>query len=88
MQKEKMEIQIGKELEHKGIPSHLAKFIIADDAETANENVKTLESAWKKALDEAVSKKLASPTPKSGGSAVTEEQALKRKIFEAAGIKL
>lgn len=86
--REKMKIEIGKQLEQLEIPSALSEFIVSDDADTAKENIDKLTKAWKKALDDAVSKKIAGKTPEMTGKATNEDDKLKQKIFAAAGIKL
>lgn len=86
--REKMQIQAARELEKLEIPSSLAKFIIADEADAVQQNIKELTTAWKKSLDDAVNKRIAGATPKSGNTINTEENEMKNKIFAAAGIKL
>ena len=86
--REKMKLEIGKQLEQQEIPAALSEFIVSDDADIAKENIDKLTKAWKKSIDEAVSKRIAGKTLESGKtSATSEEEKIKQKIFAAAGIK-
>lgn len=59
-----------KQLGERGLPVELAKMAAGDNAEAAQENIKTLETAWDKAVENAVSKRLSSKAPNIGTSEV------------------
>lgn len=71
-QREKIELQITKELAEKGLPISFAKLLVTDDADTSLENIKTFEKDWQAALEKAVLEKLKSTSPESGGAAITD----------------
>lgn len=75
-QKEKMELEVIKQMSSKNLPTAFAKYLLADNAETALENIKTFETEWQKAIEKAVDEKLKGSTPKAGGSTntITKEQ--------------
>jgi hypothetical protein len=88
IQREKMTLQTAKELETLGISSSLAKFIVADDADAVKENITELQTAWQKALDEAVSKRLRGTTPETSTTpTLSEKDRMKKVMYEAAGLK-
>jgi len=68
-QREKMELEVIKQMSSKGLPTEFATYLIADDAETALNNIKTFEAEWQKAIEKAVNEKLKGSTPKTGNTA-------------------
>lgn len=56
--------EAGKILAEKGLSLSLVNFVVAEDAETMKENIKTLEQAFKQSVKAEVEKRLASPTPR------------------------
>lgn len=69
-QREKMELEVIKQMSSKGLPVEFSKYLIADDAETALNNIKTFEAEWQKAIEKAVNEKLKGSTPKAGSGVV------------------
>lgn len=69
-QREKMELEVIKQMSSKGLPVEFSKYLIADDAETALNNIKTFEAEWQKAIEKAVNEKLKGSTPKTGSGVV------------------
>ena len=55
-----------KVLSARGLPVEFVDYIVADDAETMMENINTFEKMFKSAVQDAVAKKISSPSPKSG----------------------
>jgi len=64
-------LEANKELQERGLPVHFAEWIVADEAEQMLENIVTFEKLFKAAVNDAVSIKIASPTPKTGATAQT-----------------
>lgn len=56
--------EAAKILAEKGLAASLVDFIVAEDADTMNQNIKTLEQAFKASVKAEVDKRLASNTPK------------------------
>lgn len=56
--------EASKILAEKGLSLALVDFVVAEDAETMNENIKTLDTAFKQSVKLEVEKRLASSTPK------------------------
>jgi uncharacterized membrane-anchored protein YjiN (DUF445 family) len=69
-QREKMELEVMKQMSSKGLPVEFSKYLIADDAETALNNIKIFEAEWQKAIEKAVNEKLKGSTPKAGSGVV------------------
>ncbi|OOO66766.1 hypothetical protein BS638_06475 [Clostridium tepidum] len=67
-QREKMELEVIKQMSSKGLPVEFSKYLIADDAETALNNIKTFEVEWQQAIEKAVNEKLKGNTPKAGNT--------------------
>ncbi|WP_051931536.1 DUF4355 domain-containing protein [Clostridium sp. KNHs214] len=84
-QREKMELEIIKQMNSKGLPTEFASYLIANDAETALDNIKTFEAEWQKAIEKAVNEKLKGNTPKAGSNTnitITREDFLKMNFSE------
>jgi hypothetical protein len=77
-------------LADKGIDASLVDFIVAEDAETTNNNINLLERAFKKSVKAEVEKRLAGSTPKKGlpiDKAITKEQFMKMSYTELLALK-
>lgn len=61
-------VEAQKILSTRGLPVEFSSYIVAEDADTMMANIKVFEKQFKIAVNDAVSKKIASPTPKSGSS--------------------
>lgn len=77
-QREKLELQITKELAEKGLPVSFAKLLVTGDADTSLENIKVFEKDWQVALEKAVTEKLKGTSPTAGATATTESGLGKR----------
>ena len=69
----------------KGLSLDLVGFVVADDAETMNSNIKLLEKAFKQSVKNEVEKRLGSTTPKKNlplDKAITREQFTKMSLAE------
>lgn len=78
-------LEASKVLSNRNLPVEFVEYIVAEDAETMMANIENFERAFKAAVNDAVSKKIASPSPKAGSSAqtgMTKEQFRKLSIFE------
>lgn len=74
-----------KILAEKGLSLDLVGFVVADDAETMNSNIKLLEKAFKQSVKNEVEKRLGSTTPKKNlplDKAITREQFTKMSLSE------
>ena len=65
---ERLKTQTSQELINNGLPADFVDFVIASDAETVNENIKNFKTAFDNAVEEAVKKRIATPTPKKSTS--------------------
>ena len=72
-------------LADKGLSLSLVDFVIAEDAETMNSNIRLLDKAFKDSVKREVEKRLGSSAPKKNlppDEAITKEQAKKMSIIE------
>ena len=65
-QREKLELQVVKELSTKSLPAEFSKYLIGEDAETCMSNIKEFENKWSQAIANEVDARLRGNTPKSG----------------------
>ena len=89
---EKKEFEIGrnkleavKVLSNRGLPVEFVDYVATDNAETTMENIIVFEKLFKSAINDAVSVKIAAPTPKSGSttqSGLTKEGFMKLPLAE------
>lgn len=59
-------LEASKVMATRGLPVAFVDYIVAEDADTMMANINTFETAFKSAVADAVSAKLASPTPRTG----------------------
>lgn len=72
-------------LADKGLSLSLVDFVIAEDAETMNSNIRLLEKAFKDSVKREVEKRLGSSAPKKNlppDETITKEQAKKMTIIQ------
>ena len=72
-------------LADKGLSLSLVDFVIAEDAETMNSNIRLLEKAFKDSVKREVEKRLGSSAPKKNlpvEETITKEKAMKMGIRE------
>ena len=72
-------LEASKILANRGLPIEFVDYIVADDADTMLDNINTFDKAFKAAVTDAVSKKIASPTPKNGS---IQQKGLSREEFK------
>ena len=72
-------LEASKVLANRGLPIEFVDYIVADDADTMLENINVFDKALKAAVADAVSKKIASPTPKNGS---VQQKGLSRDEFK------
>ena len=72
-------LEASKVLANRGLPIEFVDYIVADDADTMLENINVFDKAFKAAVADAVSKKIASPTPKNGS---VQQKGLSREEFK------
>lgn len=80
-------LEASKVLSNRGLPITFVDYIVADDADTMLENINIFEKAFKAAVADAVTKKLASPTPKTGSvtqTGITKEDFAKMNLAQQA----
>ena len=78
-----------KVLANRNLPVEFVDYIVAEDADTMLENINIFEKAFKAAVADAVNKKIASPTPKSGSvkqTGITKEEFKKMNLAQQAEI--
>ena len=59
-------LEATKVLANRELPIEFVDYIVAEDADTMMENINTFEKMFKSAVQDAVAKKISSPSPKSG----------------------
>lgn len=69
-QREKLELQVIKELSTKSLPTEFSKYLIGMDAETCMSNIKEFDLHWQQAIANALDGKLRGNTPKTGSGKV------------------
>lgn len=77
--------EASKILADKGLSLSLVDFVIAEDAETMNSNIRLLEKAFKDSVKREVEKRLGSSAPKKNlpiEETITKEKAMKMGIRE------
>lgn len=77
--KNKLEMEVVKQLAEEGLDPRFAPFLMGADAETSADNIQTFKKAFEKAVDEEVKQRLKGKTPKSteGSSKLSREDILK-----------
>ena len=68
--REKLELQVVKELSTKSLPTEFSKYLIGEDAETCMSNIKEFDLHWQQAIANALDGKLRGNTPKTGSGKV------------------
>lgn len=79
--------EAGKILSEKGLSLTLVDFVVAEDAETMNENIKVLEKAFKDSVKAEVEKRMGSYNPKKNlppDEAITKEKFAAMSLTEQA----
>lgn len=76
-------LEASKVLANRGLPIEFVDYIVADDADTMLENINVFDKAFKAAVADAVSKKIAAPTPKNGS---VQQKGLSREEFKKLSI--
>lgn len=80
-------LEASKVLANRGLPIEFVEYVVADDADAMLENINTFDKAFKSAVADAVSRQLASPTPKSGSvkqTGLTKEEFKKMNLAQQA----
>lgn len=76
-------LEATKVMASRGLPVSFVDYIVADDAETMMENITAFEKAFKAAVADEVSKKIASPAPKVGA---VKQTGLSKEEFRKMGM--
>lgn len=79
--------EASKILEEKGLSLQLVDFVVAEDAESMNENIKLLEKAFKASVKAEVEKRLGTSTPKKNlppDDVITKERFVSMSLAEQA----
>lgn len=82
--------QASKILSEKGLDYSLVDFVVAEDAETMMNNIKSLEAAINKAVNKQVAEKLKTSTPKNNVSLpdmITKDDFKKMNLQELAALR-
>lgn len=78
-------LEATKVLAGRGVPVEFVDYIVADDADTMMENIKTFERLFKSAVADAVAKKIPSTDPKASTvkqTGLTKEEFRKMSIIQ------
>lgn len=82
-------LEASKVLANRGLPVEFVEYVVAEDADTMMSNIETFEKAFKAAVADEVSKRIAQPTPKAGSAqqgGLTKEQFRKLNLAQQAEI--
>lgn len=82
--------EASKILADKGLSLALVDFVVAEDAETMNNNIKILEQAFKQSVKAEVEKRMGGTTPKKGipvNKTITQEEFAKMSYGEMLNLK-
>jgi DNA polymerase II large subunit len=80
-------LEATKVLANRGLPVVLVDYVVADDADTMLDNINTFEKAFKAAVADEVSRRMAGPAPKSTGvsqTGLTKEEFSKMNLAQQA----
>lgn len=67
--KKELVMETEKQLGEKGLPAEAAAFIVAVDAETTKKNIESFEKMFNKAVENEITKRIATGKPRTGTSA-------------------
>lgn len=73
MARQQLEIQTGKELMNEGLSAEFTRYVMADNAEAINENIKEFKKLWTASLEKGIAERIATPTPKKGTSSLNKK---------------
>ncbi len=76
-------LEATKILASRDLPIEFVDYIVADDAETMLENINTFDTLFKASVADAVSKRIASPSPKQGQ---TQQKGMTKDDFRKLSI--
>lgn len=82
--------EASKILAERGLDLSLVEFVVAEDAQTMNDNISLLDKAFKKSVKSEVERRLAGNTPKRGlpmEKAITKEEFMKMSLSEMLALK-
>lgn len=82
-------LEASKVMAARNLPVSFVDMVVADNAEDMLESINAFEQAWKAAINDEVSKRIASPAPKTGSvgqSGMTKEQFKKLNLAQQADI--
>ena len=75
-------------LAEEGLPVGFAEFLIKDNAETTNENIKKFKKEWQEALSKAVDERIKGKSPRLPGTKLESEQTVDfMKLASEASIR-
>ena len=84
--REKLELQVAKELTDNNLPGEFSKYLTGKDAESSKENIKEFTELFNNALEKLVTERLKGQTPSVGKSgqvsSISKEQFVKMSIVE------
>lgn len=87
--KKELMMETEKQLGEKGLPAEAAAFIVAVDAEQTKKNISAFEKMFNKAVEAAISQKIATGSPKTGSGnngAMTAAEFKKLNLAQQAEI--
>lgn len=86
LNKLKLVTQTGKELQAKEIPSDFAEWLVGNDAESTYARIKQFDKLWKKAIDNAVTARLAGNAPKVKENDGEKNPSISKEQFQKLGM--
>ncbi|NLY09373.1 MAG: DUF4355 domain-containing protein [Tissierellia bacterium] len=67
-ERERLELQVRKDLREQGVAESFAPFLMGEDAENSLKNINSFKASWDKVLEMAVKEQLKGAPPKAGTS--------------------
>lgn len=68
LQRERLEMEIAKQLTGEGLKAEFASFLMGKDADESKKNIDSFKKLWNESLEEAINDKLGGKPPVAGGS--------------------
>lgn len=79
--RDRLELQVVKELTSEGLDAKFSKFLMGKDAETSNANIQAFKEVWASALECAVKERLGGKPPQARTEREQEENPFAKETF-------
>ncbi|SDI15777.1 protein of unknown function [Alteribacillus persepolensis] len=85
--RERLKLQAEQDLHERQLPTSIAPYLLADDAEKTLEVIKEVEVKWKEALEDEVKKRLATDKPNVGSTKMKGATSSLAELAKEANIR-